>query len=95
MAVGVPHKYMQINTYERSKCYVQLIISQTKTPMEKQFHWLKIKLLFLHKYFQIILHTQNGFLLLCRNDSYICRTDFNKCRILIQNQVLSRLNLLC
>jgi hypothetical protein len=29
MAVGVPHKYMQINTYERSKCYVQLIISQT------------------------------------------------------------------
>ena len=35
MAVGVPHKYMQINTYERSKCYVQLIISQTKTPMEK------------------------------------------------------------
>jgi len=20
MAVGVPHKYMQINTYERSKC---------------------------------------------------------------------------
>ena len=41
MAVGVPHKYMQINTYERSKCYVHLIISQTKTSMEKQFSLVK------------------------------------------------------